>query len=73
MAVNENPKETLELLHEESEFILFARQVLTTGRLVYVENSGLRNLWEDWQNSKYFDFKIDRGIIEKNLQNMGKS
>ena len=52
--------------------VIFARQVLETGRLLFCHSKGFHLNWTMEQMSIYPDFKFSRQIIEKNILNRKK-
>jgi predicted nucleotidyltransferase len=52
--------------------LIFSRQVLETGRLLFSHSPGLHLQWKAEQLSRYPDFKFSRSIIEKNILNRKK-
>lgn len=52
--------------------VIFARQVLEKGRLLFDNNSGLHLKWKMEKLSEYPDFKITRKPIEDNILNRKK-
>ncbi len=48
---------------------IYARQVLDTGRELFVKDRSSLNLWKADQFSRYPDFKRSRKVIEDNLLN----
>ncbi len=53
--------------------IIFARQVLETGRILFVNSDGVLLNWKMIVLSMYPDFKYTRAIIEKNILNRKKN
>jgi predicted nucleotidyltransferase len=47
--------------------LIFGRQVLETGRLLFCSEPGIHLQWKADQLSRYPDFKFTRGPIEKNI------
>jgi len=47
--------------------VIFARQVMETGRLLIVQSPGKLLQWKTEQLSRYPDFKYSRRIIEENI------
>jgi predicted nucleotidyltransferase len=47
--------------------VIFARQVIETGRLLFNQNPEVHLSWKADQLSRYPDFKISRKVIEDNL------
>lgn len=62
----------LELVTLSKIDIIFARQVLETGRLLWSNNDGLLLQWKMEVLSEYPDFKRSRKIIEDNILNRKK-
>lgn len=52
--------------------VIFARQVLEKGRLLFNKSDGLLLNWQMEKMSEYPDFKISRKIIEDNILNRKK-
>ncbi len=52
--------------------VIFARQVLETGRLLFCNSDGLLLNWKMQKLSDYPDFKFSRKIIEDNILNRKK-
>lgn len=52
--------------------VIYAIQVIDTGRLLISNNPGILLEWKFQQLSKYPDFKASRAIIEKNILNRKK-
>lgn len=52
--------------------IIFARQVLETGRLLFCSSDGVLLNWKMEKLSDYPDFKASRKIIEDNILNRKK-
>ena len=52
--------------------VIFARQVLETGRLIFNKNPGVFLKWKMEKMSEYPDFKASRKIIEGNILNRKK-
>jgi predicted nucleotidyltransferase len=53
--------------------IIFARQVLETGRILFVNSDGELLNWKMIVLSMYPDFKYSRNIVEKNILNRKKN
>ncbi len=47
--------------------VIFARQVLESGRLLFTNSDGFLLNWKTEQMSTYPDFKVSRKIIEENI------
>ena len=47
--------------------VIFARQVLETGRILFTNSDGMLLKWKMEQMSDYPDFKASRKIIEDNI------
>ncbi len=52
--------------------VIFARQVLETGRLVFCLSDGILLNWKMQKLSDYPDFKVSRKMIEDNILNRKK-
>lgn len=52
--------------------VIFARQVLEKGRLLFDNNAGLHLNWKMEKLSEYPDFKASRKVIEDNILNRKK-
>ncbi len=47
--------------------VIFARQVLESGRMLFTNSTGFLLNWKMEQMSDYPDFKVSRKIIEENI------
>ncbi len=57
----------IDLISLERIDVIFARQVLETGRLLFTQSDGFLLNWKMEQLSDYPDFKASRKIIEDNI------
>ena len=57
----------IDLISLEKIDVIFARQVLETGRLLFTKSDGFLLNWKMKQLSDYPDFKASRKIIEDNI------
>jgi predicted nucleotidyltransferase len=62
----------VDLISLNTADLIFSRQVLETGRLLFCNSPGLHLQWKADQLSRYPDFKFTRAIIEKNILNRKK-
>ena len=72
MALSDKFNREIDLISLNKIDVIFARQVLEKGRLLFDNNSGLHLKWKMERLSEYPDFKASRKIIEDNILNRKK-
>ena len=65
-------KRDVDLVSINTTDLIFSRQILETGRLLFCRSPGLHLQWKADQLSRYPDFKYSRKIIEDNILNRKK-